>query len=168
MNRNADGETDPKARRPPRPVRLARPKSVIGTPASSGPYARLRVNDVIRFREAERAWFLVHGAGMSIRTAASALGLSVTTTWRRERWFNDVTLNAHYGFPAGPPPQQRGTRAVPRGRPIVLPMDSADVIRDLRASGYSLADIAISAHTIPACVRRLAARMARQNPGETP
>jgi hypothetical protein len=138
-------------------VRLVIPKSVIGTPQSSGPYARLRVNCVTRWVEAERAWFLIHAHGRSVREAAQILGLSMTTTWRRAWWYNDATIGRFYGYPDGPAPHQRGTRAVPRGRPTILPMDADSVLRQLLAAGYSPRDIVASARTVPACVRDLAA-----------
>lgn len=155
---HAEGETLPKVR-PPRPIRLKRPRSSIGTIASAGPYSRLRLDIVRRYEESFDAWSLIFGGGMSVRKAAAALGMSPTTAWRRAHWFNDQDLNRMYGFPDGPIPQQRGTRAVPRGRPIVLPFDAADVIRELLRQGHSLEDIAASKRTVPACVRDLAARV---------
>jgi len=142
-------------------VRLIRSRSPIGTPASSGPYARLRVNDVTRYYEAYQAWLLIIIGRRSVRDAARIMGLSPTTAWRRANWFNDMDLNRFYGFPAGPPPRQRGTRAVPRGRPIVLPMDAQFVIDTLLADGFTLEDIVAAKRVIPACVRRIAARQAR-------
>jgi hypothetical protein len=167
---NPEGETP--AGRPARPVipvipvRLANPRSVIGTPQWTGPYSKLRVNPVTRYLEAERAWFLIHRGGLSVRQTAQALGLSATTAWRRACWYNDATSNRFHGFPDGPPPHQRGTRAVPRGRPIVLPMDAQSVLRDLLAAGYRPQDIVASPRTVPACVRRLAALLVDEKPGE--
>lgn len=165
-----DGETNPAGRRP-RPVRLARPRSSIGTIASTGPYTKLRLDIVRRYSEGYNAWSLIILGGTPVRAAARILGLSPTTAWRRAHWYGDQNLNRMYGYPDGPIPQQRGTRAVPRGRPIVLPHDAGYVIDVLLADGYTLEDIAASTRTIPACVRRIAAaraRTARQNPGETP
>lgn len=163
--RDAEGETPPAPLgRQPRPVRVAqRPRSVIGTPASAGPYAKLRVNIVDRYQQGYAAWRLIVIGNTPVRAAAAQLGLSPTTAWRRAWWFNDVDLNRRYGFPPGPPPHQRGTRAVPRGRPYVLPMDAPYVIAELCGLGYSLEDIAVSVRTVPACVRRLARRMAARN-----
>lgn len=152
---HGDGET-----RAPRRIRLARPKSAIGTPASTGPYTRLRLDPVKQYTEARAAYELIELRGVSVRQAAEALGMSPTTAWRRARWYWDWAIGPTvYGLPHGPPPQQRGTRACPRGRPVILPMDSRWVIDQLLAAGHTLADIAASKRTIPACVRQLAADM---------
>lgn len=146
-------------------MRLARPKSTIGTPASSGPYSRLRLDPIKRYAEAEAAYRLIELGGVSVRQAAEALGMSATTAWRRARWYADWTLGPSvYGLPVGPPPQQRGTRAVPRGRPVILPLDAEDVLRQLLAAGYSYADVAASRRTVPACVRQIAAQRAAGGP----
>lgn len=153
---DADGET-----RAPRPVRLARPKSSIGTPASTGPYNRLRLDPIKRHAEARAAYELIELGGVSVRQAAETLGMSPTTAWRRARWYWDFAIGpVVYGLPEGPPPQQRGTRAVPRGRPVILPMDARWVIDQLLAAGHTLADIAASKRTVPLCVRELAAQLA--------
>lgn len=134
-----------------------RPRSRIGTPAHTGPYARLRSNDARRIPQAAAAWDLIERRGLTVRAAAAILGLSTTTTWRRARWYADWTLGpAMYGLPYGPPPHQRGTRAVPRGRPIILPLDAPDVYRQLRAAGLTPETIAADRRTVPECVRDLA------------
>jgi hypothetical protein len=164
----ADGETVSRTR-PPRQVRLfGHPRSRIGTIATTGPYARLRLNVVQRYQESYAAWALIIAGGMPVRRAAAMLGLSPTTSWRRAHWFGDQNLNRAYGLPDGPPPRQRGTRLCPHGRPIVLPHDAGWVIDVLLADGYRLEDIAASTRTIPVCVRRLAARMAALNHMEKP
>jgi hypothetical protein len=133
------------------------PRSVIGTPAWRGPYSRLRCNEAARIEQAAAAWELVEVEGLSVRAAADALGLSVTTTWRRARWYADWTLGPMvYGLPWGPKPHQRGTRAVPRGRPVILPLDAPEVFRDLLASGASAETIAASWRTVPVCIRDIA------------
>jgi hypothetical protein len=146
-------------------IRLSgRPKSVIGTPAFRGPYSRLRCNEAVRIEQAAAAWELIEAEGMSVRAAADALGLSVTTTWRRARWYGDWTLNLFYGLPLGPKPHQRGTRAVPRGRPVILPLDAHSIFRELLDAGVSAETIAASWRTVPACVRDIAtAHMIREN-----
>lgn len=165
---HVDGETNSKGRAP-RQVRLfGHPRSRIGTIATTGPYARLRLDVVKRYQESYAAWVLIIAGGMSVRTAANLLGLSPTTAWRRAWWFADQNLNHMYGLPDGPPPRQRGTRLCPRGRPIVLPHDAQFVIDVLLADGYSLEDIAASTRTIPVCVRRLARRLAARNQHEEP
>lgn len=141
-----------------REVRLAQPYSPIGTPAYTGPYNRLRtVLTPRRITEARQAWELIDVRGLSVRQAANALGLSVTTTWRRARWYWDWQLGpVMYGLPLGPPPRQRGTRAVPNGRPCILPLDAHSVLTQLLDAGYTLADIADSHRTVPACIRDMA------------
>ncbi|MEX5711973.1 hypothetical protein AB1484_27670 [Parafrankia sp. FMc6] len=73
-------------------------------------------------------------AGSSIRGAASTLGLSVTTAWRRYWWVLDWTLPDSEGLPRGPFPPQRGTRACPSGRPYLptWPIDNPAVRRPIR------------------------------------
>jgi hypothetical protein len=138
-------------------IRLSgHPRSVIGTPAWRGPYSRLRCNEAVRIEQAAAAWELIEAEGLSVRAAAEVLGLSVTTTWRRARWYADWTLNTFYGLPLGPKPHQRGTRAVPRGRPVILPLDAPAVFRDLLASGASAETIAASWRTVPVCIRDIA------------
>jgi hypothetical protein len=140
-----------------RAIRISgHPKSVIGTPAWTGPYSRLRSNEFVRQQQAYRAWRLTELGGMSIRDAAETLGMSVTTTWRRARWFADYTLNSFYGLPNGPVPHQRGTRACPRGRPIILPLDARDVLDGLLADGCTLADVIAAERTVPTCIRDVA------------
>lgn len=149
----------------PEPVRAAlrRPKSVLGTPQCTGPYARLRVNEYTRQQQAYRAWRMTELDGMSIRQAAEALGLSVTTTWRRAKWWADYTLGPMYGLPFGPVPHQRSTRACRRGRPIVLPLDAPAILEQLLAGGLALEEIADAARVLPSCIRQLAVnRMVRE------
>lgn len=143
------------------------PKSVIGTTAFRGPYSRTRVNEAVRIPQAAKAWELIEGRGMTVRQAAQVLGMSVTTTWRRARWFGDWTLNSFYGLPLGPKPHQRGTRACPSGRPIVLPVDAHDVFRQLVGAGISVESIAASWRAVPACIRDIAvAHMIREQLGD--
>lgn len=136
---------------------VGRPYSRIGTPAHTGPYARLRSSDTVRIAEAAEAWRLVNVEKLSIRQAADVLGMSVTTTWRRERWYGDWTLGPDmYGLPYGPYPHQRGTRACPNGRPVILPHDARDVFRQLLDDGVPAYVIAVSWRTVPKCIRDLA------------
>lgn len=155
---NVDGETPRGIQRPPREVRLLdHPRSIIGTTQCTGPYSRVRIDEWRRQTEAADAWRLIFARHMTVRQAADALGLSPTTAWRRAWWWHDYTLHSIYGLPPGPPPQQRGTRAVPRGRPV-LPHDTDAVIRQLLAAGYTLADIAASWRTVAGFIRAEAYR----------
>jgi hypothetical protein len=130
----------------------------IGTPAHTGPYSRLRGNYLQWLEQGAAAWPLIVMGRGSVRQAARMLGLSPTTAWRRAWWFHDyVVLNQWAGLEPGPVPHQRGTRAVPHGRPACLPRDSEDVLRDIRAAGYTFGDIIGSHRTVPKCVRDLAA-----------
>lgn len=130
----------------------------LGTPAHTGPYARLRGNYLRWLEEGAAAWPLIVMGQGSVRQAAGMLGLSPTTAWRRAWWYHDhVVLNRWDGFQPGPVPHQRGTRAVPHGRPYSLPRDAPELLRDIRDRGYSFADIVASQRTVPKCVRDLAA-----------
>ncbi|WP_340564457.1 winged helix-turn-helix domain-containing protein [Streptomyces sp. GSL17-111] len=73
--------------------------------------------------EGQEAATLIFGRGMTVREAATQLGMSPTTCWRRAWWFMDRTLPVSYGLPLGPLPPQRGTRACPRGRPWMPTLD---------------------------------------------
>lgn len=139
-------------------VRLTgHPYMRIGTPAHTGPYSRLRGNYSLWVQQGAAAWPLIVGGRGSVRQAAKMLGLSPTTAWRRAWWYHDwIVLPGFYGLERGPVPHQRGTRAVPRGRPTLV-HDARDLLRDLQASGYCLADIIGSHRTVPSYVRDLAA-----------
>lgn len=143
------------------PVQLViagHPYMRIGTPASTGPYARLRGNHVQWLEQGAAAWDLVIGRRVPVRTAARILGMSATTTWRRACWFEDwIALPRFYGFTPGPVPHQRGTRAVPNGRPISLPMDAEYVLQQILDAGFTLQDVVASRRAVPVCVRDLAA-----------
>jgi hypothetical protein len=140
------------------------PKSVIGTPAYTGPYSRLRGDHPLWVEQGRRAWEMTIVGPYSVREAAAALGMSTTTTWRRAWWFHDwLVLPRLYGLEPGPVPHQRGTRAVPNGRPISLPMDAHSVFRQLLDAGVTVETIAASWRTIPVCIRNLAiGRMVRE------
>jgi hypothetical protein len=81
----------------------------------------------------------------------SILGLSLTTAWRRYWFALDWSNGGAFG--EGPPPHQRGTRACPRGRPHLLPRDSAEVYRELLATGATNETIANSQRVLPDCIR---------------
>lgn len=138
-------------------VTLRGPYQRIGTPAHTGPYSRLRGNYTQWIGPARQAWEMVIVGPYTVREAAAVLGMSPTTTWRRAWWFEDwIALPRYYGYEPGPVPHQRGTRAVPRGRPICM-HDTAEVIRDLRAAGYTFTDIIGSHRTVPKHIRDHAA-----------
>jgi hypothetical protein len=91
--------------------------------SQGGPYTRLRTNMALKASQGIEVAQLV-ARGNSFSQAAAALGLSKTTAWRRYWWWQDWTLPDYYGKPRGPIPPQRGTRAVPRGRPYLPTIDS--------------------------------------------
>jgi hypothetical protein len=129
----------------------------IGTPAHTGPYSRLRGNYAMWLEQGAAAWPLIVGGQGSVRQAAKLLGVSPTTAWRRAWWFHDwLVLPRWYGLEPGPVPHQRGTRAVPRGRPIAV-YDTAEVVRDIRAAGYTFGDIIDSHRAVPKHIRDYAA-----------
>lgn len=138
-------------------VRLAgHPYMRIGTPAHTGPYSRLRGNYLVWLEQGAAAWPLIVGGRGSVRQAAQLLGLSPTTAWRRAWWFHDwIVLPGYYGLERGPVPHQRGTRAVPNGRPV-LAHDAREIFRELLDSGYCLADIIGSRRVVPKNIRDLA------------
>lgn len=139
-------------------VRLDGPYQRIGTPAHTGPYSRLRGNHVQWLGPARQAWEMIVMGNVGVRAAAARLGMSPTTAWRRAWWYEDwIAQPQYYGLEHGPAPHQRGTRAVPNGRPLCLPRDAEHVLRDLRGAGYSLADIIGSRRAVPKCIRDLAA-----------
>jgi hypothetical protein len=130
----------------------------IGTPAHTGPYSRLRGNYALWLEQGATAWPLIVMHQGSVRQAARLLGISPTTAWRRAWWYHDwIVLNHWAGLEPGPVPRQRGTRTVPNGRPTCLPRDAADVLRDIRAAGYTFGDVIGSHRTVPKCIRDLAA-----------
>lgn len=134
-----------------------KPYSRFGTPAHTGPYSRLRGNYAQWIGPARQAWEMIVVGPYTVREAATALGMSPTTTWRRAWWYHDwIALNVWEGLTPGPVPHQRGTRAVPRGRPYSLPRDAPDALRNLRSAGCSWNDIIGSTRTIPKCIRDLA------------
>lgn len=97
-------------------------------PRRGGPYPRLRLDLAVKVEQGHAVVRLIL-AGHSIRQAAAALGLSVTTAWRRYWFVMDWTLPQHYGRPPGPIPPQRGTRACPRGRPFLPTLDASERAR---------------------------------------
>ncbi|NUR03631.1 MAG: hypothetical protein HOY79_46115 [Streptomyces sp.] len=92
-------------------------------PKRGGPYPYLRLDIAVKWRQGGDVVQLVAINGLSFRQAAASLGLSPTTAWRRYWWWMDSTLPAHWGYPDGPIPPQRGTRACPRGRPYLPTYD---------------------------------------------
>jgi len=133
------------------------PHMRIGTPAHTGPYSRLRGNYAVWLQQGRQAWEMVIFGPYSVRDAAAILGLSPTTTWRRAWWYEDwIALPTYYGYEPGPVPHQRGTRAVPRGRPVCM-HDTAEVVRQLRAADYTFGDIIESHRTVPKHIRDYAA-----------
>ncbi len=83
-----------------------------------GPTPYLRLDLVVKVEQGRRVFALVgFGGGLSFRAAGERLGLSTTTAWRRYWFLLDWTLPTSEGRPAGPIPPQRGTRAIPNGRP---------------------------------------------------
>ena len=134
-----------------------RPKSRLGTPTSTGPYSRLRLDTTTKLEQGLAVMDLVWGAHCSMRTAAQILGMSRMTAWRRF-WFVIDWGNA--GNPADTIPHQRSTRGCPNGRPTLLPRDAAEVCRQLIAAGAPAEVIADSRRAIPACVRHVAAHWA--------
>ena len=130
----------------------------LGTPAHTGQYSRLRGNYLLWLEQGRIAWPLIVLRQGSVRTAAAILGVSPTTAWRRAWWYHDwIIINRWAGLQPGPVPHQRGTRAVPNGRPYSLPRDAPELLLNIRGRGYSLADIVGSPRTVPRCVRDLAA-----------
>jgi hypothetical protein len=69
----------------------------------------------------------LHTAGFTFAEVADRLGVSLTTAWRRGRWFEDWTRPATIGLPIRRVPAQRGTRACPRGRPCCPEVDHREL-----------------------------------------
>lgn len=75
------------------------------------------------------------GFGLSFAQIGERLGLSTTTAWRRYWFYNDwVSLPHFYGVPGGDRLPQRGTRAIPRGRPCSMMLDHPE-LRPRRSQG---------------------------------
>lgn len=89
--------------------------------AGPSPYCRLDLS--IKAAQGAAAIELVLGQGLTFREAAAAMGLSVSTCWRRYWWVMDWTLPERWGVRAHRLPPQRGTRACPRGRPFIAELD---------------------------------------------
>lgn len=92
-------------------------------PRRGGPYPHLRLDFGVKVDEGMRVVELVLGEGRSFRQAAAALGLSVSTCWRRYHFVLDWLLPEQYGLRSRRLPPQRGTRACPRGRPWIQELD---------------------------------------------
>ncbi len=137
----------------PRIVEPQRPKSRLGTPAHTGPYAKLRLDTTTKLEQGEAVYELLL-AGHSIRSAARSLGLSRMTAWRRAWFLHDFAAGG-----GDPVPHQRSTRAVPRGEPWLLPRDAGKLLRQLLDSGPEITpDTVVAAvTTVPRCVRAEAA-----------
>ncbi len=93
-----------------------------------GPYPHLRLDLAVKVQEGTAVVRQVR-AGRTFRQAAAALGLPLTTAWRRYWFVMDWTLPASYGYPRGPIPPQRCTRACPTGRPYMPTLDGRPMIR---------------------------------------
>jgi uncharacterized protein YjcR len=89
-----------------------------------GPY--LRMSLAVRVAQATEAHRL-HETGLGFVEVAERMGCSVTTAWRRARWWEDWTRPATVGRPIRRVPPQRGTRACPRGRPCCPEIDHPEV-----------------------------------------
>lgn len=93
------------------------------SPQRGGPYPYLRLDLSTKATQGVAAVELVLGQGLTFRQAATTMGLSVSTCWRRYWWAMDWTLPNQYGVKAGRLPPMRGTRACPRGRPWIEELD---------------------------------------------
>ena len=83
-----------------------------------GPTPHLRLDLGIKVDQGTEAHRL-HSAGLTFAEVADRLGVSLTTAWRRCRWYEDWTRPVESGLPIRRIPPQRGTRACPRGRPCI-------------------------------------------------
>lgn len=95
----------------------------------SGPTPYLRLDLAIKADQGAEAHRL-HEGGLSFAQIGERMGLSLTTAWRRCRWYEDWTVPAESG-PIKRIPPQRGTRACPRGRPCIPEFDHPE-LRDHR------------------------------------
>ncbi|MGH4010663.1 MAG: hypothetical protein ACRDTH_21295 [Pseudonocardiaceae bacterium] len=91
-----------------------------------GPSPYVRLDLVVKVDQGAEAHRL-HSAGFTFAEIADQLGVSVTTAWRRCRWFEDWTRPAESGLPIRRIPPQRGTRACPRGRPCIPEVDHPEL-----------------------------------------
>ncbi len=96
-----------------------------------GPTPYLRVDLIVKVEQGRQVTDLIR-AGESFRGAAERLGLSTTTAWRRYWWLADWMLPILEGRPSGPIPPQRGTRALPNGRPCRPTRDHPELRRGSR------------------------------------
>lgn len=83
-----------------------------------GPTPYLRLDLTVKVDQGTEAHRL-HTASFTFAEIAERLGMSLTTAWRRCRWYEDWTRPATIGLPIRRIPPQRGTRACPRGRPCI-------------------------------------------------
>jgi hypothetical protein len=90
----------------------------------STPYVRLDL--AVKADQGSEAHQL-HTAGFTFAEVADRMGVSLTTAWRRCRWFEDWTTPAESGHPIRRIPPQRGTRACPRGRPCIPEVDHPEL-----------------------------------------
>jgi hypothetical protein len=91
-----------------------------------GPTPYLRLDLAVKVTQACEVHRL-REAGHTFAVIAEATGLSLTTCWRRFWWYRDWTAPATAGRPIRRVPPQRGTRAVPRGRPCIPELDHPEV-----------------------------------------
>ncbi|HET9255761.1 MAG TPA: hypothetical protein VFO16_11225 [Pseudonocardiaceae bacterium] len=92
-----------------------------------GPTPYLRLNLAVKVGQGAEAHRL-HTAGFTFAEVAERLGVSLTTAWRRCRWYEDWTRPATVGLPIRRIPPQRGTRACPRGRPCIPEVDHRELV----------------------------------------
>lgn len=91
-----------------------------------GPTPYLRLDLAVKVDQSAETHRL-HTAGFTFVEVAERLGMSLTTAWRRCRWFEDWTRPAESGLPIRRIPPQRGTRACPRGRPCIPELDHPEL-----------------------------------------
>jgi hypothetical protein len=99
---------------------------VVHVRRRGGPAPGNRLDLAVKADQAVEAHRL-HDTGFTFAEIAERMGVSLTTAWRRCRWYEDWTRPATVGRPIRRIPPQRGTRACPRGRPCIPEVDHPEL-----------------------------------------
>lgn len=91
-----------------------------------GPAPHSRLDLAVKVAQAAEAYRL-HASGRTFAEVATVMNVSLTTAWRRVKWYEDWTLPATYGLKIRRVPPMRGTRACPRGRPCLGELDHPEL-----------------------------------------
>ena len=93
---------------------------------ATGPAPYVRLDLTVKVDQGAEA-FRLHHSGLTFAEVARCMDLSLTTAWRRCRWYEDWSSPAKFGLPIRRIPPQRGTRACPRGRPCLPELDHPEL-----------------------------------------